>query len=838
MMKTVSNIRFATILIALLTAAAAWYGVTAYPLAANSEDIVGLEGAPGAIVVLGPGDTVRQEFRTPRSLISALTLYATDEKLTGQKLSLKVSDVHGRLLARSKSVRPSYRGDKLRLTFPLNNWIEADTIATLILELTHTRGDPLRLFALTENTHRAGTLSFNTAPQSDLDLALSTTWPMFASPGIKRGILAGMVTLAGALLISLLPARPARIRWVSAGILLIIVTPLALGGFWANREMLGISDWDHNFAQHEILRNSLLVQHTFPFWNPYTCGGTAGLADPEFPLFTPTFLLELAFGVPTGLRLAIFLSTAVGSVGMLALSRRIGLSVHAALLSTLAAFFSSVNLLEIVEGHPNIFAAMWVPWIFWAWLGAYRENSKLEAPNPKQIQNLNVQISKRFGSFVFRVLRLFQISNLKSQISSHSHWALLCGVFLALTFYQGGVYLLFYTVIAFLVLVLAVPHHRAAFIVTLSAGLWAVTLAAIKLIPSIFWLSQFQDTTYAASTTTLPYLYEILLGRHLHGAEILPRQGTGWHEYGAYLGPIIIALSFLGLTQIRRPVVRALAIAATLALLLSSAGPLLEPLFDMLPFIPRSTISRVVLFAVIPLALLSGLGLDQLRRWSKRAHAVVPALIGLVAMTLMSLTYQLSEQAFIIPAGDVNIAPAPAPIAFTSNVHEKRIEGVDYTRSYLATLAGFGTLDYCTPLSPTPSVVTVEQGEDSSPVSLSDYHRGSVELTYWSPNQIRVSAVINQQTDVIINTNYAKGWTVNDEPVLNIAGRVATVLGPGNYDLIFQYHPPGFLAGLLITLAAITAAPLVFCQSAQPPSKYQRQTHAEPPLIPPKNRPT
>ncbi|HLD25664.1 MAG TPA: 6-pyruvoyl-tetrahydropterin synthase-related protein [Candidatus Andersenbacteria bacterium] len=748
--------RLSIVVTALLTAGLIAYSLT-LPWDRVERNVVGLQGAPGRALTLHTGDEVTQSFKTVQPLLGYISIYTLNEKLTDQKLTLIITNEHGQKLAQAKLPRPAYRRGYLKLTFAIP-WITTNQGESFTLHLRLEAGSPLELYTLTENVYRAGDFTFNQTPQPDLDLALVTARPAFLSPGAKKGVIAGLLTLAGAMFITLLPTRRMAWRLAAASLLLIIITPLALGGFWQNQDMLGINDWDFYFSVHEVLRRSLNVFHVFPFWNPYTCGGTAGLGDPEFPLFTPTFALELLFGVPLGLRLSIFLATAIGALGMLALGRRVGLAVEAALLAALVVAFGSVNLLEIVEGHPNIFAAMWIPWIFWAWLGAYQ--------------------GRKRGS-------------------------LICGIFLALTFYQSGVYLLFYTAAAFVGLILLAHRRGAALQITFRAGLWALGLAALKLIPALIWLTQFKDQSYASSIATLPYWYEILLGRHLHGEDILPNQTTGWHEYGAYIGPLALALAFLGLTSLRRSYrTRVLLLCAVLALLLSSAGPLLQPVFDQLPFLPRSTISRLILFAVVPLALLAGQGIDQIQRWLAGSRHLSAPLIGLTAVTLMSVSYPLSEQAFVVSPATEPISPAPPPIAFTRDTHPVRFQDVDYDRSYLATLAGFGTLNYCTPLSPPPSVATVGQSEDSSSVSVTDASHGTVQLHSWSYNRVVVQAHLTQPTQVVLNTNYTPwGWKVNGRPVREVANRVGISLPAGEHHLVFQYRSPGFIAGLIITAA-------------------------------------
>ncbi len=596
--------------------------------------------------------------------------------------------------------------------------------------------------------------------------------------GIRQGILTGLIFFGGVLGIS----RLNKFRWIAASILLVIITPLAMGGFWFSSGQLGISDWDYYFSYHYIVRNLTLTYDGIPQWNPYICGGTSAIGDPEFPLFTPTFILELLFGIPLGLRLAIYFSTIIGAVGTLILSKRLGLSVFGAMLAAVTVSFSSVNILEIVEGHTNILSAMWIPWILWSWVSAYRTTSDLDSTK------------------------------------SLNRWSLLCGLFLALTFLQGGIYLLMYTAGAFVFLVAVAKNHRRAFMICLKSGFWALGLASIKLVPVLYWLSQFQDQVYASSTSTLTSLHKVLLGRYLHGPgsdNTILNQGGGWHEYGAYVGPLVLVLAIAALNKFRTSrLVRLLVLGSVIALLISSAGPVLKPLFDQVAFLPRSNISRLVLFAVMPIALLSGLGLDNMlmtifkRRSAFGLKLIASIVLGLLAIDLMTLSYQLSQQAFVLPYPEEPIQAAQKPLQFTLDKNTIRYEGADYTRAYPLTVQGWGTLSYCTVLGPSPAVVTKQQPENQSFVS-SDNPAAKVELLFWSPNKINVKANLSNNTNIILNNNYARGWLANGEPTTDVSGRIAATLPAGQSELVFEYKAPGYRTGLMISVATILIALLV-----------------------------
>lgn len=749
---------------ALIASAAAIAAAFTLPLSSDTESVIRVERAKDA-VTLEPGTTLRQTFPSPKGVLSGIVLYADADRLAGRAVHVRVSDATGRVQAEGSAVRTSYERGLLRLAFPLK-WFQVPRDEELTAEVALVRGPSLALRAATNDVFPWGVLTDPRTEDDQGDLALAVNRPAPLSDAARRGVLAGVLVLLGTALIQLLPSE--RQRWWAAVCLVAVATPVALSGFWFSKGPWGISDWDYYFSLHETYRRSILEYRAFPFWNAATCGGTAGLGDPEFPVFTVTFLLELLFGIPTGLRLAIYASTIIGGTGMLLLARRLGLSPAGAVVAALGAFFGTVNLLEVVEGHVNVFSAMWVPWIFWAWLGAYRGG----------IGHRPWAMGQRF-------------------------WALICGLFLALTFFQGGIYMLFYTLLAFALLPFLVSRPFRAVVVTIQAGLWALGLSAVKLLPVLFWLRQFPDETYASSTYTLPWLREILLGRHLHGAVIIPGQDEGWHEYGAYIGPVLLFFAFLGALKFRQRLIRGLLIGAVLALLLSSAGPILKPFFDAVPYIPRSNISRVILFAVLPLALLAGYGLKMLqRKLHTRSVAVIPLLVGAVAIDLMSLVSPLSEQAFVIPSVVPPVSPAPPPIAYTLLKYPIEAAGENHSRAYAATIAGYGTLAYCSVLGPKPLIKTIHDEGDTSVVT-TEGDQGSVTLRRWSPNRVEAGVTVPTATKVILNANYARGWVANGAPAENANGRVAIPVGAGTHTVTFEYRPEGFRAGFLVTLGTV-----------------------------------
>lgn len=731
----------------------AWF----LPLSTTPIRIVKVVDTPHAISV-SAGDHVTQRVHLSKGLYSGVAIFSNDSMLSGRIIHAVIRNREGAIVARGDSDTSTYRGDgTLRIEIG-TTWFTVTHDDFYVLDISYPHGASLslRIMDREKNLPAVQKLSINNESKPAI-MSLSFMQRTTTDFGARQGVIVGAIAMIGVALISLV--RTNRNKMIAAIALIIVLAPLAIMGYFFPTGDLGIADWDLYVSLHDSYRKALLVYHTFPFWDPYPCGGTAGLGDPEFPVFTPTFLLVLLFGSSMGLRLDIVLSIIIGAIGMLVLARKLGRSVEAGLIASFAVAFGTVNLIESTEGHVNIMAWMWVPWILWAWLLVYEKKIK----------------------------------------------PLVCGIFLALTFLGGGVYLLIYTTLAFVVLTLMVRRHREAFLASLYSGLWGVGLVSFKLIPVVYWLHQFTDRVYVPSSYTLPWLVDILFGRYLHGSTVILNQSSGWHEYGAYIGYGVLVLALIGLAGSRQRVIRSLGIATVLALCLSTLGPFLAPLLDHIKFFPRSNLSRVILFAVIPLALLASFGMDRLAsRIPRYGKTIMVVIIGIVAIDIISLTYQISEQAFVLPHVMPLVSPAPFPIAYTPDRYDQAGQGSRTTRTVDAYFAGYGTEAYCSVLGPKSAVRTVyDQGDNGIVSALSD--RATVLLVSWNYNKVVVHVDTPVPTQIVLNANYADGWKANGAPATIVSNRIAAFVDSGSHDIAFEYHAPGLLLG-----GSITACTIIF----------------------------
>jgi len=691
---------------------------------------------------LKPGEETKYEFTPTVSAVKGVTIY-TNRGYFGKDIMLTILDKDGKELIKSENIKRTFSHVRTTLTFHF------PTIKTKVDE---------NISVVVKNVGKQDLAVWGRELSGRNLVAFLVLEPVVVDHNLKVGVFVGAMFFVLFAAIILFWGDGKK-RLVGLVILLGVITPLALAGF-LHMDKWGISDWDYYISVHSAYRQEILKNHVFPFWDPFTAGGTAGLADPEFSVLSVLFIPELIFSVPVGIRIAVMASVIIGGLGIFRLARYLKLSSVAATLATIGFMFGGVNLLEIVEGHVNIFRAMWIPWIMWAWLAMIREEKK----------------------------------------------PLLCGILLALTFYGGGIYLLMYTIMAFVGLGLFTAKPLKTFLLTVRAGLWSLGLSAFKLVPVFLWLRKYPDEAYAGSTNTLPWLKQIFLERIMHGADIIYKQGSGWHEYGAYLGPMVLILALVGLLYARRDkMARLLFLSIIVAVLISASGPLLKPFFDVFPYMPRSNISRFVLFAVIPIVLMAGYGIDFIQKKIKFGPVIAIFLVGFVAIDLMSYSYVVSQQAFVLEPLKLS-EDAKFPIEYNADSYYTKVVDVNgnevkYSRSYASFLAGYGSTTFPSVLGPDSRVKTI-QDEDHSYVELEN-KRGSVKLVDWNPNKITISVNAENDDLLIINANYADGWYVNGKPALDVGGRVATKVQKGESTVVFQYKTPGLILGAIITIATL-----------------------------------
>ena len=130
--------------------------------------------------------------------------------------------------------------------------------------------------------------------------------------------------------------------------MLALLPALQAGELWSSRY-----DWRYFETMTEMARRTVAWYHQVPLWNPYSCGGEVGLANPQSMDAAPTFLLVLLFGTQWGFKLAMAVYLFCGQWGMLLLGKRLGLSTVPAMLAAVCFGLSGYQAMHLSVGHIN-----------------------------------------------------------------------------------------------------------------------------------------------------------------------------------------------------------------------------------------------------------------------------------------------------------------------------------------------------------------------------------------------------------------------------------------------------------------------------------------------------
>lgn len=139
----------------------------------------------------------------------------------------------------------------------------------------------------------------------------------------------------------------------------------------------GIYDWDHDFLFHGVPNTTILVYHQIPLWNPYSCGGNVLLAHPEARFLSPLFLLELLFGVITGLKLEIWVHILIGMYGMYLITANLfRFAPISRLLPPIIYMLSGMYAFHIAVGHTRMMTIAYIPYVFYFFIKAVETGHK------------------------------------------------------------------------------------------------------------------------------------------------------------------------------------------------------------------------------------------------------------------------------------------------------------------------------------------------------------------------------------------------------------------------------------------------------------------------------
>ncbi len=565
----------------------------------------------------------------------------------------------------------------------------------------------------------------------------------------------------------------------------------------------GIQDWDQHLFYHAVPRLTILEYGQFPLWNPYYCGGTVLLANPQSRFLSPSFLFILLFGEVRGIKLEIWLHLVIGLLGIYALARQYNLDRVPAILASSVFMLNSMYALNLTVGMTWFLSVAYLPWAFLFYLWAVND----------------------------------------------WRYALLSGLFLVLMFFGGGAYPLAITGLFlgfYSLLVISFKEYSPwkvarSLLITLA---FALCLGAVKFLPAAEFLGDHPRRIYDYSGFSLNSLRFGLFSRDqtLGAIARLPIEEPGFvngvtggmDENGMYTGaiPFVLFLVGIGLHDKRRMV---LALCFIFFLWLSFGNrsrPIelwtllhLSPVYDSMRIAQRF---RIVF--MLCLAIFAGFGLQtascyvsRLTDRQKLALLFTPAVVLIVLMDLLVVNWQVLKDAFPIPPLESGRTSAFYQVWelpsynkegwLTSNLaNTPSLDDLDdpsrlyssFGSLYPAFLSNIGTIN-CYESANVP--------RNAAPISSPSYKgeayllgtEGSVQVRDWSPN--RVVLDVNAASDgfLVLNQNYYPGWHVEgagEAKPQEVNGLLGVRISTRAQHIEMYYLPGSFTWGVAVTLAA------------------------------------
>jgi len=568
-------------------------------------------------------------------------------------------------------------------------------------------------------------------------------------------------------------------------------------GLFAHFDNWGIADWDQHLFYHEVPRLTVAEYGQVPLWNPYECGGTVMLANPQSRCGSPTFLLVLLFGTVHGVKLDLLLHFALGIAGAYALARSFRLGLLASSVAGIVFMCNAAYATAVAHGMTWAFSIAYIPWM---WLGY------------------------RLG--------------LKKAI-----WILLGGAAGALTFLNGGAYIV--AIAGVLLVLLALVDSAACkslrpIVIVAAILLFSGAASAFKLIPAMEYIHRNPrpiDEYSGFSITGFFYClfdpYQQLFETSIYQSGPGLWTGMSYHkcENLMYLGFSTLVLLICGLA-LRWPDKRKLLIVTAVILWICFGDRVTPSLWNWIHDIPPFTAMRVSqrfrYVLLLCLALIAASGFERARTLlastlPKWATAVSASAALCVFFELLTANGNILYDAFTIPPLPIErsatfqqiaeLPPYSASGYVPARTGDPRIP-IPASSLFPAVLSNLGTIAAYETMSAlrsgTPRDAAGYRGEAHL-----EGTGGTSEILYFSPCELRIGVSAMGAGSLIINQNWDPWWVANEGlPVSRTESALMSVpVVSGESEIVLRYKSTPFFVGSIVSLATLVCAAGVVARS-------------------------
>ena len=526
---------------------------------------------------------------------------------------------------------------------------------------------------------------------------------------------------------------------------------------------IGVGDWEVFTLMAAVPERTILHFHQFPFWNPYIGGGNILFPHPEVGILSPFFLLILIFGAVAGLKLQVLIAYFLGFYGSHLFARKLGISDIGAYLVSFVYFGCSYFALHFSIGHIPFTHFCFLPW------------------------------------FVYFILKIDE--NWKYVLAAALSIMLIiigngAAVPLLYTCFFAGLFILLY----------AIETKKARYIKAyIGAIVIGILLAAVKFVPMYHYLSQNQWEGMAQDSTPLAIIPKAFFSfNHEIFRLAIPDQYWGWHEYSAYLSPLVMILAIAGLILSFKKCRIWLILALFFFLFGLGHFSQISPwaLMHHLPgFSSIRSPARAFQFVILAAAVMSAFGLDALLpklKWPlqfKRIFTLALAVVILGGNFLISL-------------------PALSSIAYKKVENERfnnefrQVVG-DKFKIYDLFLENKGSL-----MAPWLSAYKDSRGivAENNEVYMEYVMRGQADIIRrnYTPNRVDYDIAPATAGAIVFSIGFDEGWYSYDgRRLYETNGLVTTDFVPSDRHLSLGYRTPYFYTGLIISILAVLGFLLV-----------------------------
>jgi hypothetical protein len=344
---------------------------------------------------------------------------------------------------------------------------------------------------------------------------------------------------------------------------------------WAAPSNSVLNDQTREFLTFFQVAKESLQRMELPLWNPYIMAGTPLLANSQsalfFPLNWPFYFLPLYLGVTVSALLKVL----IASMGTYAFCRKLALSHPAAILSGTVYTFSIFNIFWL--NHPHTNATIFFPWLL-LWAERTRENP---SPSAMALLGLTVGVQLMGGhvEITFQIAFAVTLFFLFRLIDYWKDWKALI---LRLKIFLGGYTLGFF-------------------------------LAGVLMIPFLEFLSQ--SATWQVRSGENPFFLQPIGFLSFFFSDFFakvewPFDISAYHSLSLYAGISPLILGILTFTLRPQRISIFFAGLSLMALDIVFGLPPLFPFITSLPLFKQAPNYYMVLFHILSVSLLGGMGLD------------------------------------------------------------------------------------------------------------------------------------------------------------------------------------------------------------------------------------